>query len=151
MAPNRSRALRALALAVVALCAGAQAACTSGESRTTVDARSAHDGPDDYRLVHLDPAFAGKVAVHKVARRVVDGFLQVQVTLVSTSTKSLPIETSWEWYDRDGFRVDGGGDAWIPSELGAKTTREVKGIAPKPDLDSFKFHVRASMPITGEY
>ena len=124
--------------------------CSSGEARTTVVSQPP-GAQEDYKLVRLDDDFAGKLAVEKVIRRrTEDGFLQVQVTLVSTTSKPLPIETSWEWYDRDNFRVDGGRDAWIPTEIGARTTKEMRGIAPKPGVESFKFHVRASMPITGE-
>ena len=147
MSTSHPRIFLAVAFSSMAFLAAALTGCSSGEARTTVDARSPGSGPDDYKLVYLDPAFADKVAVDKVARRNVDGFLQVQVTLVSTSIRPIAIETSWEWYDRDGFRIDGGRDGWIPAELGAKTTMEIRGIAPKPDLDSFKFHVRAAMPI----
>ena len=146
--PRRSMP-SALALSAAAAGLAMLAGCSSGEARTTVDASSAASPNDDYKVVHLDDDFKGKLAIGNVARRVVEDFLQVQVTLVSTASEPLRIETSWEWYDRDGFRVRSSRDGWIPAELGARTTREVRSVAPTAAVDSFKFHVRAAMPITG--
>lgn len=124
--------------------------CSSGEPRTTVDGRANRAQAEAFKVVHLDSSFAGKVAVENVNRRSVDGFLQVQVTLVSTTSSPTMIETSWEWYDRGGFLVDSGRNAWLPAELGGRTSMEIRGVAPRAGIEDFKFHVRASMPIAGE-
>ena len=133
----------------VALLAGSAAflaACASGGApQTTVDSRPA--GNPDYRLVVLDPQFGEDVLVANVARRRVEGFLQVQVTLQSRAGKTLPLETKWEWYDSDGFKIDDGREVWSPADLPAGTVLDVKGIAPKPEAGSFKFHVRLAAPL----
>ena len=141
-----SRALSPLAAALALAGAACLPGCSSsGAPQTTVDSRP-QAGPD-YRLVQLDPGFGESVAVANVARRRVDGFLQVQVSLLSRATKTLALETKWEWYDRDGFRIEDGREVWSPSELAAGASVEVKGIGPKAEADSFRFHVRAANPI----
>ena len=138
-----------LAPAVAVAIVGA-VGCSTGEARVTVEVPSPETvKSDDYKLVQLDDSFGDKVAIGRVARRDIDGFLQVQVTLVSTTSKPLAIETAWEWFDREGFKVESGRDGWIPAEMGARTSLEVKGMAPTAQVTSFKFHVRAAMPIRG--
>jgi uncharacterized protein YcfL len=122
--------------------------CVSGEARITVDATRNHS-EEFYKVVSLDSDFKDKLEIESVKRRVVNGLLQVQVTLRSTSSDPLALETSWEWFDRGGFRLDDGRSAWIPIQVGARTTVEVRSVAPKAGVDAFKFHVRASSPIVG--
>jgi len=144
--PSSRLILRVLPLALLAGASTLLPACASGGApQTTVDARPA--GNPDYRLVQLDPNFGEQVAVTNVARRRVEGFLQVQVSLQSRAGATLPLETKWEWYDRDGFKIDDGREVWSPSDLPAGTSLEVKGMAPKPEADSFKFHVRLAAPL----
>ena len=135
-------------LPIALLCALAPflSSCSSGGApQTTVDFRP--ESNPDYRLIQLDPSFGEDVVVTNVVRRRVEGFMQVQVTLQSRAGKTLPLETKWEWYDPGGFRVDDGREVWSPSELAAGTVLDVKGIAPKPEAGSFKFHVRLAAPL----
>ncbi len=141
----RRTAPRAVALASLLASALAAGCATPGTPQTTVDSRPAAN--PDYRLVQLDPAFGETVAVTNVTRRRVEGFLQVQVSLQSRASKTVPVETKFEWYDRDGFRIDDGREVWSPGELAPGTSMEAKSIAPKAEADSFRFHVRLANPI----
>ncbi len=107
------------------------------------------DRPADfYRVVSLDSDLKESLDVDNVKRRVDNDLLQVQVTLRSTTSRALALETSWEWFDKGGFRIDDGRTAWTPILVGPRATVDVRSVAPRPGVEAFKFHVRTSHPIT---
>jgi uncharacterized protein YcfL len=101
----------------------------------------------DQRIIN-DPAFAGSLEViGKKVMRTDDGFLIVQITAHNLGKSTCDFESMYEWFDAKGMKISNNMETWRPGSVYGLAVKEVKGIAPTMNAESFRFHIRRPNPI----
>jgi len=145
---ERMKVWTVVALACTAMALG----CTTTTSSNVAEVYTVA-GPEGQievrkNIVVNRPWLAQRLEFGELRTRTRNGFLDVQVAVKNTQTKTRQIEYSFEWYDADGFQVDAVGSAWKPQVIYGKQTVELRSVAPTQAAQSVKVFVRAPAPVT---
>ncbi len=88
------------------------------------------------------------IKLQNFTRRETNGLMEVQVDLKNTASSDVAVEYSFEWFDRDGFKIETPIQHWTPVTLNGKHVLVVSGISPKAGAQKFKIHVRYPHQVT---
>ncbi len=131
--------------ALVTLSTGCTSPATTGSNQVTGTVTGLPEVQQ--QRVTIDGELEKVLQISDIKARRLDGFLQVQVTLRSLAAETLPLETKFEWFDRDGFKIDNTAELWRPSQISGGATSEISAMAPKAESETFRFQVRRANPI----
>ncbi|MCX8064324.1 MAG: YcfL family protein [Candidatus Hydrogenedentes bacterium] len=82
-----------------------------------------------------------KLKMCDVKMRTVGDVLQVSVTLINVSKKTLNLHYKFMWFDKDNFEIRADTFPWIPITLHSKEQKSIQGVAPNPAAKSFKIKI----------
>ena len=82
-----------------------------------------------------------KVSIVGYNSRFVNDLLEVQVDLKNHKQRQYELEYRVRWFDDSGFEVEA--TPWLPLTINAMEFRSIKQIAHSPQVESFKFYIRA--------
>jgi len=94
------------------------------------------------------PWLAQRLEFGEMRTRKTGDFLDVQVDVTNTQSKTRQIEYSVEWYDADGFRIEAVGSSWKPKVVYGKQTVQLQSVAPTAAATTAKVFVRAPTPVS---
>jgi len=138
--------------AIVLACCTIAGGCTTTTSSNVAEvyAVAGPGGQIEVRknIVVNRPWLAERLEFGDIRTRMTGEFLEVQVAVTNTQSKTRQIEYSFEWYDADGFRVEAVGSTWKPRVIYGKQTVELQSIAPTPAAKTAKLFVRGSVPLS---
>jgi uncharacterized protein YcfL len=87
---------------------------------------------------------AEKLTVSDVKHRTINDLLEVNVELSSQYEKSLKLQYHFNWFDNNGFVVEGGKSPWKPLELHGFQSTMLRGVSPSSEVTSFNVYVRSA-------
>ena len=127
------------------------AGCTTTTSSNVAEVYSIA-GPDGMIEVRKNvvvnrPWLAQRLEFGEMRTRKTGDFLDVQVDVTNTQSRTRQIEYSFEWYDADGFRIEAVGSSWKPKVVYGKQTVQLQSVAPTAAATTAKVFVRASTPV----
>jgi uncharacterized protein YcfL len=85
---------------------------------------------------------AEKLTVSDVKHRRVNELLEVNIELSSQYNKSLTLQYYFNWFDKNGFVVEGGKSPWQPLKLHGHQSTMLRGVSPSTEVTSFNVYVR---------
>ena len=132
-------------------CIAVGTGCTTTTSSNVAEVYSVA-GPDGMIEVRKNvvvnrPWLARRLEFGEMRTRKTGDFLDVQVDVTNTQSKTRQIEYSVEWYDADGFRIEAVGSSWKPKIIYGKQTIQLQSVAPTPAATTAKVFVRAPTPV----
>lgn len=101
------------------------------------------DQPGMSRAILVNNAKFGRtVQVVDVRHELVGDLLKVNAVLTSKYAGTTKFQYKFSWYNAAGMVVYPNTDAWTPVILHGFETVTVAGVAPSPDVKSFKINIR---------
>lgn len=137
-----SMRINVLAMCVVGMAGCARTASNVAEVYTVA-------GPEGQILVRENivvnrPWLAERLQFGDIKSRVKNGFLEAQVEVTNTLSRTQHIEYSFLWYDEDGFHIDAASSAWTPKVVYGKQTVDLRAVGPTAAAGKVKLQVRGS-------
>ncbi len=129
----------------MAVCLAGGTGCIQKTSGTEVVGvmTSPQDQSGMSRAIIVNNAKFGRtVQVVDVRHEMEGDLLKVNLVLTSKYAGSTKFQYKFAWYDAAGLEVRPNTDAWNPVILHGFETVSVHGVAPGPDVKSFKVNIR---------
>lgn len=93
----------------------------------------------DKRVV-TDKGLRKKAGIVNIRESIIDGdLLKAQVQLYNATGKPQHVNYRFQWFNANGMKVETLMSSWNAKTIYGKETVWISGIAPRPDVTSFKF------------
>ncbi|MBU2870823.1 YcfL family protein [Colwellia sp. E2M01] len=89
-----------------------------------------------------NPDLGKKLHISDIRSRKNNSLLELNLSLTSTYKKTQHLQYQFTWFDADGFVIEAGKSPWQPLELNGMQTASLPGLAPTPQVATFKIYVR---------
>ena len=115
-------------------------------SMRRIDYHAGKGGSPKERLLVGDSGLLADLDVAEVLVKVLpSGLSQAQLTLVSRTRSNVEFEYQFEWFDKDGMRIDTAATGWMGEKAGGLDARHIQGVGPSPEAKVFKIKVRKAL------
>lgn len=119
------------------------AACQNQKVNTVgPEERAATPSVEDIARITLNPPLDRRVRVGSVYTGEAGGLLRVQANVANLSDARTWFQYRYDWYDADGFVIEGPASAWTRDHILAGQRKTLTGIAPTPAAVDWRLTIR---------
>lgn len=120
----------------------------AGTAPNVLNVQAGPDGVSAKQVEVHDMFLARTISIGDVSVQALDSgnAIEAQVLVRNASSRDVPFEYRFMWYDSKGFEISSA-TAWLPASLGGKETRGFKSAAPARNAAGFRFAVRKPHPV----
>lgn len=130
--------------ALLALCLAGATGCMQKTSGTEVIGvmNAPEDSGMSRAIIVNNAKFGRTVQVVDIRHETAGDLLKVNVVLTSKYAGSTKFQYKFAWFNAGGLEVLPNTDAWTPVILHGNETITIQGVAPTPEVKSFKVNIR---------
>ncbi len=130
-----------------ALIAGACAAALTGCANQNVNVagpadREATPDVEAIERITLNPPLDRRVRIGSVYEGEADGLRRIQANVANVSDARTWFQYRYDWFDADGFVIEGPASAWTRQSILAGQRVSLTGIAPTPEAVDWRLTIR---------